>query len=105
MSRAFTIFTKLVMTWTVDQTHRQAHPCINVSHPLHFNIKKRTFSSTQRILIKEGFFFVYAVQLDEMPSPGDGEKKKQFDNSAISASFMGSIKEKRPLPSLKVQPC
>ena len=33
------------------------------------------------------------------------EEKKQFETSAISAPFMGSIKEKRPAPSLNVQPC
>lgn len=40
--------------------------------------------------------------MDEMDSP---EEKKQFDNSAISAAFMGNIKEKGPMPSLEVQPC
>lgn len=50
MSRAFTIFTKLVMTWIVEQTHGQAPSRINLFHTFFKIIRRNKVYSTSRIL-------------------------------------------------------
>lgn len=96
MSRAFTIFTKLVMTWVVDQTHITL-TFLNSGCCFPTKLNASTFHS-------RGMQDFPMYRLFNSPNLLLGGKK-QFENSAISAPFMESIKEKRPVPSLNVQSC